>query len=219
MRRCYIAASCAVICWTAISGVSLAQDKRPDWVKLSLRDSSFFDHSNAAIVTAGGYIYVIPAACIPERYLGSSEAGRRLGAVEQPRQLAAASQERTLGSAAEGRRLASSDSGRQPGADESKRHLGSAEQGPSLGSDDAARNFGSSAQDRQMASAEEPRSIGSGARGRQFGSSQTVPSCRVAIDGQGFEVSGFHGGQLSASVGKTVLPVTFAGGIAEVRLP
>ena len=222
-KRC-IAVSCAVICWTALpgasrSGVSLAQDGQADWVKLSPRDSSSFDHSDAAIVTVDGYAYVVPAACIPRRHLGSSEVGRTLDALVQPRQSAAASQKRTLGSAEDGRQLASSDLGRQPGADESRRNLGSAEQGPSLGSDEAARNFGSSAQDRQLASAEERRSIGSDAQDRQLGSSQTAPSCRVATDEQGFEVSGFHGGRLSASAGKTVLPVTFAGDIAEVRLP
>lgn len=203
----------------ALPCLAHAQDNRTDWTKLLARDSSSPGDAEDAILVVDGFAYIVPDACIPRRDLGSNERGRNFGALDQTRQLAAASQERTLGSAEERRQLESSDLGRALGADESKRSLGSAEQGPSLGSNEMVRNFGSSAQGRELASAEDQRGLGSGTQDRQFGSSETIPSCRVASDGQGFEVSDLHGHQLSASAGKTVLPITVAGGITEVRLP
>lgn len=113
--------------------------------------------------------WVVPAACLPARNLGSDAAGRDLGAANADRDLGAANAGRDLGADAAGRDLGAGASGRELGGDAAGRDLGAANAGRDLGAGVAGRDLGGANAGRDLGSGAGGRSLGADAAGRDLG--------------------------------------------------
>lgn len=148
------------------------------------------------LLIVGNAVYGLSPACVPQRYYGTRDGDRMLGAQLDSRMQGSATDDRRLGSAADTR---------LNGAAADTRHTGSAADARLKGAAEDRRTMGSASDQRLTGAAQDARVFGGDARGRHFGSEEvrrafgaveTTLRCRLAGGTLVVTGSGARGGYL-----------------------
>jgi hypothetical protein len=121
------------------------------------------DAGTAFAIDVRGVRWTVPAACLPQRDLGSDASARDLGDKAAERDLGADRSERDLGDDAGERDLGADAGQRDLGADGSRRDLGAGVGQRDLGADGSGRDLGGRAGSRDLGTDAGERDLGSDA--------------------------------------------------------